>query len=722
MSRYFGPHNPLPDGYAQLSLSYDGRYRDVIFDTGSADQSGTYVFQVMPSGEAPTANKIISYWTAEGDSSTMISIWNYAAKPQDATLVLYYSGGQYRIPIHLEARQSYNLDMMTLLKSRAPDPDGNLIPPYIESGSAMLVGPGGELDKMTVVLSASGYNVRNATCFPMCINCGGVVDVTVNGVSLGITQTAQASAEVDMADGSQLEYGGDWTISNSAVASIDGGGTVTGYVAGDAIITYTVLNAPPGTVICYQSDDNVCEDEDWSGEGGVTVYDLTPVIDSITYDTWNAGVPNKGVNINGQHFGANLPTINLSDSSIGITITQHSDTQIVATFTPGANSPTETVNVSVTNNGYGSNAFNGGGVDSGTSGQQTATVDAIPAVAPNIKFNGSDIVGNTQSVVVGQQIALSEDIPSPQNGHISSRSWNVTSGTAIAGYSPSTQSASVTPLAANANSSSYTLYWVYPGNSLTVSYNYTLTNGHTSPTVTATFNVTGPTGGTMSFNPYLTALYPAYLTACASPSMAAGVYMIYAEGAVGRACPGGITSATAVGITFNSPTAYQNASGGAFIPLQLISSNVSNGTAATVGLDHSYPYPPDTLPSNDAPSVYLSPSVSPATRVFNANFFLMWQSNKAARSRSRSDTRHGDLTRQPGAVRIVAPQATGPSQPPKPAQLVASLQVQQRKRPWAIMRSRKGSRHGAVFPTNLVAGDSGVLQQELEANSADRTF
>jgi len=139
----------------------------------------------------------------------MISIWNYAAKPQDVTLVLYYSGGQYRIPIHLEARQSYDLDMMTLLKSRAPDPDGNLIPPYIESGSAMLVGPGGELDKMTVVLSASGYNVRNATCFPMCINCGGVVDVTVNGVSLGIPQTAQASAEVDMADGSQLEYGDD---------------------------------------------------------------------------------------------------------------------------------------------------------------------------------------------------------------------------------------------------------------------------------------------------------------------------------------------------------------------------------------------------------------------------------------------------------------------------------------------------------------------------------
>ncbi len=387
MSRYFGAHNPLPDGYAQLSLSYNGRYRDLIFDTGSADQSGTYVFQVMPSGEAPTASKIISYWTTDGDSSTMFSVWNYASQPQDATLVLYYSGGQYRIPIHLEARQSFNLDMMTLLKSRMPDSDGNLIPTYIASGSAMLIGPGGELDKLTVVLSASGYNVRNATCFPMCINCGGVVSITVNSVSLGINQTAQATAEVDLADGSELEEGGDWTISNSAIASINGVGTVTGYVAGSAVITFTMLNVPPGTVICYQSDEDVCEDEDWSGEGGATVYDLTPVINSITSDTWNAGVANPNITISGQHFGTNKPTIKLSDSTIGISITSYSDTQIVATMTPPASTPNETVDVSVTNNGYGSNAFNGNGSgDSPTSSQQTATVKAeTPSISLNRK-------------------------------------------------------------------------------------------------------------------------------------------------------------------------------------------------------------------------------------------------------------------------------------------------------------------------------------------------
>ena len=178
----------------------------------------------------------------------MFSVWNYASQPQDATLVLYYSGCQYRIPIHLEARQSFNLDMMTLLKSRMPDSDGNLIPTYIASGSAMLIGPGGELDKLTVVLSASGYNVRNATCFPMCINCGGVVSITVNSVSLGIDQTAQATAEVDLADGIRTGRGRRLRPSPTApLPASTASAPSPADVAGSAVITFTMLNVPPGT-------------------------------------------------------------------------------------------------------------------------------------------------------------------------------------------------------------------------------------------------------------------------------------------------------------------------------------------------------------------------------------------------------------------------------------------------------------------------------------------
>ena len=57
---------------------------------------------------------------------------------------------------------------------------------------------------------------------------------------------------------------------------------------------------------------------------------------------------NPNITISGQHFGTNKPTIKLSDSTIGISITSYSDTQIVATMTPPASTPNETVDVSVT--------------------------------------------------------------------------------------------------------------------------------------------------------------------------------------------------------------------------------------------------------------------------------------------------------------------------------------------------------------------------------------
>jgi YVTN family beta-propeller protein len=109
-----------------------------------------------------------------------------------------------------------------------------------------------------------------------------------------------------------------------------------------------------------------------------------------------------------------------------------------------------------------------------------------------------NITGQTTPVVVGQQIALTGVIPSPQNSCVSSQTWPLPAGTAIANYSngaggpPDTTGGKVTNLAAG-NTSNYTFYWIAPGNSLQVKYQYTLTNRAQSPAATAFFNVTAPT-------------------------------------------------------------------------------------------------------------------------------------------------------------------------------------------------------------------------------------
>jgi hypothetical protein len=82
------------------------------------------------------------------------------------------------------------------------------------------------------------------------------------------------------------------------------------------------------------------------------------------------------------------------------------------------------------------------------------------------------------------------------------------------------------------------------------------------------------------------------------------------------------------GIKFNSPTGYENDTGGSFVPVQLISEDTVNGSASSVGLDTAVPYAGGTLPSNDNPSLYLPATETSVTREFSANMFLMWKSSQ----------------------------------------------------------------------------------------------
>lgn len=406
MSRYFDAGHPLPDGFGHLSVSYSGKNGDLLFDTGSADQSNNYVFQVMPSLEAPTIHKIICFWSVEGDTSTMISIWNYANTPQDATLLLRYSGGQYRIPLHLGPRETYNLDMMSLVRSRVPDADGKLIPAYVTTGSATLMGPGGDLDKMTVVVSASAYNVRNGTCYPICIDCGVVVSVSVGNVNVALQNTAQATATITTESGSSTTSSGNWSSANSSIANIDSNGDVGGIALGSTSIYFSV-SAPPAGMYCYQQNQTVCPYNTMEGGGTVTVVDESPVISSLSPSVWNAGT-SFNIAISGQHFGTNLPSssnqggVQFSDSRITIPggiYSQWTDNQIQATVNVGAGTPTETVSVTVTSSGYGGNSFNGSGAgQSAKSGPQTVTVQAKPT---QVTISGPSFVPMAKSGTAG---------------------------------------------------------------------------------------------------------------------------------------------------------------------------------------------------------------------------------------------------------------------------------------------------------------------------------
>ena len=228
-SAYFNADQPMPNGFGNLSFKFEGHPGDLRAEAGSVDQSGSYVFEVTPSVENRSGSRTICYWSLEGDTDSMISVWNYKDAAQDLMLTLFYCGGQYRIPIHLAARQAYNLDMMTLVHSRVPDPDGALIPSNIASGSALLSNIHGDPAKMEVVSTSATYNVRNATCQPGCETCNGVTQVQVvpGSFTLQPNATAQATASEIYNTGASYPAGGTWSTGDSAVATVSSSGLIT---------------------------------------------------------------------------------------------------------------------------------------------------------------------------------------------------------------------------------------------------------------------------------------------------------------------------------------------------------------------------------------------------------------------------------------------------------------------------------------------------------------
>jgi hypothetical protein len=116
----------------------------------------------------------------------------------------------------------------------------------------------------------------------------------------------------------------------------------------------------------------------------VTAPDNTPIVTGIDPSVWLAG-KSQSVTFTGQYFGTNRPTLGFSPSAgIGYILSSYNDAQIVATVNVAPGTPTEDVTVTVTNNGYGGNAFNGqSSGNSPTSSPGTVTVQAEPT-APSL--------------------------------------------------------------------------------------------------------------------------------------------------------------------------------------------------------------------------------------------------------------------------------------------------------------------------------------------------
>jgi hypothetical protein len=219
----------------------------------------------------------------------MISVWNYLDTPQDLVLTLFYSGGQYKIPLHLDARKTYNLDLMKLVGSRVPDSDGNLIPSNVSSGSGLLSSRDGGIAEMSVAINVATYNVRNATCGNQCQTCNGVLELAIIpiGASVDVGKTLQLYAQETMNTGEiDTVITTGWSVGSGA--SIDSNGVVTGVSAGLPQVTLTKSNLPaPAGYVCTGPNGGCPPPISITHSDSLAVGQQTPTSMQVSFDPGN---------------------------------------------------------------------------------------------------------------------------------------------------------------------------------------------------------------------------------------------------------------------------------------------------------------------------------------------------------------------------------------------------------------------------------------------------
>ncbi len=307
----------------------------------------------------------------------------------------------------------------------------------------------------------------------------------------------------------------------------------------------------------------------------------------------------------------------------------------MANVNVASSSPGGTATLQVQSNGYGGNGFASANPGQSPQGSNTASIQPLPAPVPQILFLGNNVSGTTQSVVVGQQIALT--VAPPGNGlTVNNRSWSgVDAGAAIAGWTPGQ-----TPQLPNPNNENFTFYWVNAGTSgqatYTVTYMWTLDNGQ-SNSASVTFHVAGPSGSTINTTPQnLTAESVNILSPPTSGDQRAPLL--------------GLASLNQPGIKFMATATYLPVNG-TYTWVQMINSDqvwvlssagakiLPNSFSGPSALDKSYPYgdpygaqPIGTVSTTkitndtaqDSPYIPLPPIWGEVKRAFSATMYLMW--------------------------------------------------------------------------------------------------
>lgn len=345
------------NGMATLTFSFDGHSGDLLMATGSVDQTGTYVFEVIPDGLVTTWAKNAPFWRVTGGFDSMLSVFNPQDAPEDIVLKLTYTGGtgHYAVPLHLAAGETQMLDVKDVIDMQEPDSEGNVIPHDVTEGSAQFAGPNGIAQEIRIGVSAGIFNVQTATCGGGCLICTSTTDafISPNPIVNQVGASQQASALVDLSDGSQVDetFSASWGSSNTSIATVQAG-LVNGIAPGSATISAR-FQAPSSDSPPPEGCQSSCPMAPFLLLASAPVL---PVINSISPAQGLIGATTSSVTFSGR--GLNAATLTDSTGGITATVRSSNDTTLVADLTVAANAAAGNHLISASAGGQTSNSVN----------------------------------------------------------------------------------------------------------------------------------------------------------------------------------------------------------------------------------------------------------------------------------------------------------------------------------------------------------------------------
>jgi hypothetical protein len=240
---------PLPKeftGVINVAFRYFGVPDQLQIATGSVDNSGSFVLAVKALAPTPSRVRQIPFWSLEGATDTMFNFYNPSATAEDLSIIFYFAGGKYTLPLHIDGNGSAMFNISEIIRKQQPDADGHVIPMSIQHGGLEIMSSKGPTTTFSTISVISTFNVITATCgVDLCDKCDDFVDfwLDLHTFSMAVGDSLQMTSHGQWGDGTIYDCTSNtnWSSSDSNVISI--GGIWNGY---EILIMATAIS--PGSI------------------------------------------------------------------------------------------------------------------------------------------------------------------------------------------------------------------------------------------------------------------------------------------------------------------------------------------------------------------------------------------------------------------------------------------------------------------------------------------